>query len=136
MKILVVDDEFELAQTLADLLAVDGHSFDFAINGKIALEKLHAQKFDFILSDLRMPEMDGATLFKHIRAELPEYQERIIFITGDTLTTFVHDFLRDNPVRFIEKPYTLAEVNQAIVAQLQLIEGDTALVKPPKDSQP
>ncbi len=118
MRILIVDDEFELPQTLADLLTADGHSFDFAINGRIALDKLQARKFDFILSDLRMPEMDGPTMFRHICAEFPEYRQRIVFITGDTLTTFVRDFLQDNPVRFIEKPYTLAEVTKAIAEQL------------------
>lgn len=123
MKILLVDDEFELAQTLADLLTPQGHSFDFAINGKIALEKLKAQRFDFILSDLRMPEMDGPTLFRHICADLPQYRDRIVFITGDTLTTFVHDFLKDNPVRFIEKPYTLSDIIRAIAEQLQVIDG-------------
>jgi CheY-like chemotaxis protein len=126
LKILVVDDEFELAQTLADLLAKYGHSFDFAINGKIALEKLHAKNFDFILSDLRMPEMDGPTMYKHICAELPYYRQRIVFITGDTLTTFVHDFLHDNPVRFIEKPYTLADVTKAITEQMQVVEDSEA----------
>ncbi len=123
LKILLVDDEFELAQTLADLLAKDGHSFDFAINGKIALDKLRNQSFDFILSDLRMPEMDGSTMYKHICAELPQYQQRIVFITGDTLTTFVRDFLQDNPVRFIEKPYILSDVTKAITEQLQVAEG-------------
>ncbi len=125
LKILLVDDEFELAQTLADLLSKDGHSFDFAINGRIALEKLRAQKFDFILSDLRMPEMDGPTMFKHICAELPEYRQRIVFITGDTLTTFVRDFLQDNPVRFIEKPYTLLDVTKAIADQMLVVEGQS-----------
>lgn len=118
MRILIVDDEFELAQTLADLLTADGHSFDFAINGRIALDKLRDRKFDFILSDLRMPEMDGPTMFGHICKEFPEYRQRIVFITGDTLTTFVRDFLQDNPVRFIEKPYTLADVTKAIAEQL------------------
>lgn len=123
LKMLLVDDEFELAQTLADLLAKDGHSFDFAINGKIALDKLRSQSFDFILSDLRMPEMDGPTMFKHICAEMPQYRQRIVFITGDTLTTFVRDFLQDNPVRFIEKPYILSDVTKAVAEQLQIAEG-------------
>lgn len=130
LKILIVDDEFELAQTLADLLAKYGHSFDFAINGKIALEKLNAKNFDFILSDLRMPEMDGPTMYKHICAELPYYRQRIVFITGDTLTTFVHDFLHDNPVRFIEKPYTLADVTKAITEQMQVVEDNEAAPPP------
>jgi PAS domain S-box-containing protein len=122
LKILLVDDEFELAQTLADMLSVHGHSFDFAINGKIALDKLRAQNFDFILSDLRMPEMDGAIMYKHILAEMPRYRHRILFITGDTLTHFVRDFLQQNPVRFIEKPYTLNDVLRAMSEQWQIVQ--------------
>ena len=119
LRILLVDDEFELAQTLADLLAEHGHSFDFAVNGQIALDKLGGKEFDMILSDLRMPVMDGPTMYRSICEKMPRYKNRIVFLTGDTLTTFVHDFLKQNPVRFIEKPYTMQDINRAITEQLK-----------------
>ncbi|MEQ1652806.1 MAG: response regulator, partial [Hyphomicrobium sp.] len=119
LRILLVDDEFELAQTLADLMAEDGHSFDFAVNGQIALDKLRSKEFDLILSDLRMPVMDGPTMYRVICEQIPRYRNRIIFLTGDTLTTFVHDFLEQNTVRFIEKPYTMPEVYRAMTEQLK-----------------
>ncbi|MGB4102014.1 MAG: ATP-binding protein [Alphaproteobacteria bacterium] len=129
LRLLLVDDEFELAQTLADLMAEDGHSFDFAVNGQIALEKLRSKEFDIVLSDLRMPVMDGPTMYTVICKELPRYKNRIVFLTGDTLTTFVHEFLENNPVRFIEKPYTLPDVYRAITEQLKDIkrQGNIAI---------
>ena len=123
LRILLVDDEFELAQTLADLMAEDGHSFDFAVNGQIALEKLRNKEFDLILSDIRMPVMDGPTMYHTICEQLPHYKQRVIFLTGDTLTTFVHDFLEQNPVRFIEKPYTMTDVHRAMTEQLKDIQS-------------
>jgi PAS domain S-box-containing protein len=131
LRILLVDDEFELAQTLADLMADDGHSFDFAINGAIALDKLRAQEFDMILSDLRMPVMDGPTMYQKICEEMPHYRNRIVFLTGDTLTKFVHDFLEQNPVRFIEKPYTMPDVYRAMNEQLKDALAQDTLVTTP-----
>ncbi|MEJ0062590.1 MAG: ATP-binding protein [Alphaproteobacteria bacterium] len=123
LRLLLVDDEFELAQTLADLLAEHGHTFDFAINGQVALDKLRSKEFDLILSDMRMPVMDGPTMYREICKDLPRYKNRTIFLTGDTLTTFVSEFLQENPVRFIEKPYTMPDVHRAIAEQLKEVES-------------
>lgn len=114
MKILLVDDEVELAQTLADLLEPEGHDIDLAANGKIALEKIQKKNYDIIISDLRMPVMDGPALYEALKASLPAYINRIIYVTGDTLSPHVQAFLGATPVPVIEKPYRLADVRRAI----------------------
>jgi PAS domain S-box-containing protein len=119
LKILLVDDEIELAQTLADMLQPDDHEFDFAMNGQIALDKMAQHKFDFIISDLRMPVMDGPTMYAVMREKYPHLVKRSIFVTGDTLTTHVRDFLEQNPVAVVEKPYTLNDIRRAIERQLR-----------------
>jgi PAS domain S-box-containing protein len=113
-RILIVDDEVELAQTLADILQPDGHKMVLAANGRIALEALKEQDFDLILSDLRMPVLDGPGLYKELEKNMPRYLSRILFITGDTLSEPVRDFLHAYALDVIEKPYTPEDVRQAI----------------------
>jgi len=55
----VVEDEAFIAEMLAEILAAEGYEVDVACNGRVALEKIGAQDYDLIFSDLRMPELDG-----------------------------------------------------------------------------
>lgn len=114
LTILLVDDEVELAQTLADLLEPEGHKIDIAANGAVALEKLRKNRFDVIISDLRMPVLDGPGLYEELKRELPFYLNRIIYVTGDTLSSHVQTFLSQNPVPVVEKPYRLHDVRRAV----------------------
>jgi len=119
LKILIVDDEIELAETLADLLEPEGHYIDLALNGEIALEKLRKSDFDIIISDLRMPVMDGIEMYANIKTEMPKYLNKIIYVTGDTLSPHVNAFLSENPVPVIDKPYRLDDVKNAILKLLK-----------------
>ncbi len=119
IKILIVDDEIELAQTLADLLEPQGAIIDIAINGAVAVEKLQKNTFDVIISDLRMPVMDGPSLYQELIRSFPTYLERIVYVTGDTLSTHVQAFLKEYPVPVIEKPYRLKDVCIAVLALLK-----------------
>jgi two-component system NtrC family sensor kinase len=119
LNLLIVDDEIELAQTLADLLEPAGHHIDIAINGAIAMEKVRKAKYDVIISDLRMPVMDGPELYEALKREANSYLKRIIYVTGDTLSTHVQDFLKKYNVPVIEKPYRLIDVQHAIANVLK-----------------
>jgi PAS domain S-box-containing protein len=110
LKILLVDDEVELAQTLADLLEVENHQIDIAANGAIALDKLRKNNFDLIISDLRMPVLDGPGLYEQLKLELPQYLKKIIYVTGDTLSSHVQNFLATYPLPVVEKPYRLKDI--------------------------
>ncbi len=132
LKILIVDDEVELSQTLADLLEPEGHTIDLAANGEIALHKLRERDFDVIISDLRMPVMDGPTMYSELSRTLPKYVNRIIFVTGDTLSPHVHSFLSQNPVPVIEKPYRLVDVRATLA--LLLKEGPAKGIMETRDS--
>lgn len=65
-KILVVDDELALAETLKDLLVFHGYEVEIATNGVLAKDLLDKNKFDLVISDIRMPMMDGMQLLQHI----------------------------------------------------------------------
>jgi CheY-like chemotaxis protein len=67
--ILVVDDEFGIGEVLEAILTDEGYRVVTAINGHHALERLAGNRVDLILSDLMMPVMDGAALFKALQAD-------------------------------------------------------------------
>ncbi len=119
LHILLVDDEVEIAQTLADLMQPDGHNIDVAANGALALDRLRKKSYDVVISDLRMPVLDGPGLYEALGREMPAYHAKIIFVTGDTLSAHVQAFLNEHPVRVIEKPYRLEDVRRTIAALLK-----------------
>jgi PAS domain S-box-containing protein len=113
-RILVVDDEPEMAQMLAEILERVGHSVQTAADGQQALDRLADDKFDLILSDLRMPVLDGPALYQAVAKQHPELLRRLMFITGDTLAPHVTAFLSQTPVNCIEKPLNPKAVQEAV----------------------
>ena len=69
LTILVVDDEFGIGEVLEAILTDEGYRVVTAINGHHALERLAGNRIDLVLSDLMMPVMDGAVLFKALQAD-------------------------------------------------------------------
>jgi two-component system NtrC family sensor kinase len=118
-RILVVDDEPDVANILADFLSRDGHSVDKASDGAAALEKLDQQPFDLILSDVRMPTMDGPALYEAIGRRAPRLLERVIFFTGDTLSPRTQTFLEGTRAATLSKPFDFSEVRRVVARLLR-----------------
>jgi CheY-like chemotaxis protein len=112
--VLVVDDEPEVASLLAEILARAGHRVVVANNGTEALERLAARAYDVILSDLRMPGLDGPTLFRQVERLYPALAGRFVFLTGDALGGDTLAFLEASRAPRLEKPFTLAAVLEVV----------------------
>ena len=67
-KLLIIDDERGIRNTLREILADEGHEVDVAENGKQGLEMAHAKAYDLILTDIKMPEMDGMEVLEKLSA--------------------------------------------------------------------
>src|SRR5512132_3789794 len=80
--VLLVEDDVRVAEVLADGLEADGHTVEVAANGLLALAKIETHTYDVIISDLRMPELDGRGLYREIDRWQPALVSRLIFITG------------------------------------------------------
>ncbi len=117
--ILVVDDEEEVANVLAEMLSVDGHRVETAANGVVALEKLQQRTFDLILSDVRMPELDGPGLYREVERRHPGLARRFVFLTGDTLSAEIREFLEPRGIPSVTKPFALPEVRLAVERALR-----------------
>jgi len=111
IRILVVDDEPLMAQPLADALAAEGYEIDMAVNGQHALEKINDRTYDLILSDLRMPELDGIGLCQELERRQPDLLRRIILITGAIEHPDYQRFLAQTPVPVLAKPFSLSALH-------------------------
>jgi CheY-like chemotaxis protein len=115
---LLVDDEPGIVTGLTRLLRRDGHTIDTAANGRLALAKLQERSYDLILSDLRMPELDGPGLYRALEQYAPLLCRRFIFLTGDTLSPGVLAFFAESSMPWLTKPFTAAAVRRAIAQVL------------------
>jgi CheY-like chemotaxis protein len=111
--ILIVDDEPSVIKGLTRLLRRDGHTVDTAPNGRTALARLQERAYDLILSDLRMPELDGSSLYQAL-AQYPGLRQRFVFLTGDTVSHETIAFFEQTGVRWLTKPFRASEVRRTI----------------------
>ena len=116
-RVLVVDDEPEVAALLRDMLENAGYDVAIAESGAIALELLDAAPFEAIVSDLRMPDMDGAELWRQVAKRHPRLAGRLMFITGDTLSPMAVEQLQTTQCHGLEKPFSREDL-LACVAEL------------------
>ena len=113
--ILVVDDEPEIGDILVELLAAEGHQVEMASDGARALDKLREQTYDVILSDIKMPRLDGPGLYREVERRYPGLERRFIFMTGDTLSPEVTDFLEAIGAPSVSKPFDPAQVRRVVL---------------------
>lgn len=115
---LVVDDEPEIARTLAEILERRGYQCALAANGREARARLGDGPCDLILCDIRMPDTDGPAFYRWLVENRPELTERIIFVTGDTLGPAAGRFLAQSGAPVVEKPFTPSDIWR-VVASLE-----------------
>lgn len=118
-KILLVDDEKPVLEMVSEMLTLTGYVPTMCNSALDALEILNKQEFHVIISDIKMPEMDGKRFYEVLRARKPEYEKRIIFLTGDTIGEETQAFLKTTGARYIQKPFQIATIQGAIENTLE-----------------
>jgi len=116
LRVLIVDDEPVLRELLMDLLKSAGHEVESARDGRAALRLALEGRFDVILSDLKMPGLDGQGLYESVCRERPEMARRFVFTTGDVVNPDAVGFLQDSGCVYLSKPFKL-ETILAVVDQ-------------------
>ncbi len=122
-RVLVVDDETIIAQLVAEMLGVEGYEVDTAPNGIVALERISGKDYDLILSDLRMPELDGIGLYHELKRERPDLLRRFVFITGTAEHVDYQDFVRAVRTPVLTKPFDMIELQRVARATLSASFG-------------
>ena len=118
MTMLVLDDEPSFVRALAALLRRDGHAVDTADHGSRALSQLEEHPYDVLLCDRRMPELDGSTFYNILSSQYPHLRQRVMFLTGDTLSGESQQFLAQSGQLWVPKPCHAAAIRSAIAQVL------------------
>lgn len=116
LRILVVDDELAVRETLGDMLDALGHQVVLAESGSDALQKLSESSFDFVFTDLAMPEIDGWETAREIRKRQPEIC--ILLVTGYGPGTVAPPGEENLVDGIIGKPFDFAQVGATITEVL------------------
>lgn len=107
-RILIVDDE----QGIRDLLIIEfqklGYKVFSAVNGEDAISKLQTEKVDIIISDMKMPKVDGLDLLKIVKDQSPETE--VIIITGYATVENALETMRNGAYDFVQKPFNIDEL--------------------------
>lgn len=117
-RILVVDDETGVAEMIGDILIDAGYGVQIFGDALEALKVLKTQTFDAIVSDIKMPGLDGPGFHSAVLALDPELARRIGFVTGDTLSPTVAAFLKGSGQPHLEKPVTPEELLSLVAGLL------------------
>jgi signal transduction histidine kinase/CheY-like chemotaxis protein len=112
--ILVVDDEEMIVELLNEVLSTVGHRVETARNGKQALDKIMSTGYDAIISDLKMPGLDGSGLYDTVCRQKPEMADRFVFSTGDATNPATQDFFKKTGCPCLSKPFDLQAVRESL----------------------
>lgn len=110
LKVLAVDDEPVITDLLSRVLSGLGHEVDVASDGAEALRMINLSDYDAILLDVKMPGLGGPEVLRCIEGLRPELVERVLFITGDTVSPVTQAFLEEQDVDVMHKPFSLEEL--------------------------
>lgn len=115
--ILVVDDELLIRDLLYDFFNNQGWQIAVAENGKKALELLKGQSFDLVLSDIKMPELDGLSLTARLRETHPDLP--VILMTGFPSVESAVEALRAKAEDYIIKPFNINQLFKLIDSKIR-----------------
>lgn len=123
LKILVIDDERSIRNTLKDILGFEGYQVELAENGRSGIDLVQTNDFDIILCDIKMPEIDGLEVLEQIMKIKPE--STVVMISGHGTIDTAVEAIKKGAFDFIEKPLDL---NRLLIT-LRNASDKTALVK-------
>ena len=117
--ILILEDEVEIARLVARYLERLGYRTSVAHEAQAALQMIADESPDLVLTDLKMPGMNGREFYAALCGTRPELAQRVIFVTGDTVSPDTQSFLSQTGRPHLAKPFSLEEVRAAVAAALE-----------------
>ncbi|MGD8439982.1 MAG: response regulator [Holophagae bacterium] len=126
-KVLLVDDEEEFVETLAERMRTRGMDVATTTSGTDALDRVDAEDFDVVVLDLKMPGIDGLEALKRIKRRRPDIQ--VVLLTGYATVEKGVEAIKEGALEFLEKPIDLASLTEAIhrakATKMVLVEKET-----------
>lgn len=107
-KVLVVDDDDTVRSLCEEVLSVAGYQVDTAAHGHAGLEKIKRSRYDMVVSDVNMPELDGMDFYRQALEREPALREKFLFVTGD-LSRERKECFAGMKVKCLAKPFRITE---------------------------
>ncbi|MCD6327609.1 response regulator [bacterium] len=126
-RVLVVDDEESVRAVLSRFLTKQGISFECADSGENAIQCLQMEDFDFVITDLMMPDIDGLELLRRIKTK--NHKMPVAIITGFGTLEIAVEALRSGAVDFIKKPFDFKHISQLLAKVFDRQERETSQQK-------
>ncbi len=111
-RILVVDDDPDIRQVLLDRMSAYGYTVETAIDGREALDALQRGRFDGMLLDMRMPQMDGLEVLRQMRVLNPALP--VVMITAMSVKGQVAQTLLEGACAYLLKPFDADQLKKAV----------------------
>ncbi len=108
LRTLIVDDDRDFAESIADLMEMLGHKPQLAYDGKRAVERFTQQHFDVVLMDVRMPEMSGIEAFKAVKSINPD--AKVVLMTGYSMDQDLAEAVQAGALGVMHKPVDMREL--------------------------
>lgn len=125
ISVMIVDDEFIVRQGIKTSIDWEAHGIKIigeAMNGQSALPKIRTLRPDILITDIRMPVMDGLTLAEKVREEMPEM--KIIILSGYGEFAYAKKSIHLNVAEYLLKPVGAEELMKAVLTQRDIITGE------------
>lgn len=123
-KILVIDDERSIRNTLSDILSLEGHKVDVAEDGEQGFKKASELKFDAVFCDIKMPKMDGLEVLAKLHDSFPELP--IVMISGHGDIDTAVESIKNGAFDYIQKPLDL---NRLLVTLRNALDRSTLVTE-------
>lgn len=113
-RVLVVDDQPHILRVIRMALAGKGYEVDIARDGALGLQALQRARYDVLITDVQMPNMDGVELCERMHTELPAPHPYTLMVTASTEETLRDWVATRGDVEFLEKPISLRRLCQRL----------------------
>lgn len=114
-RVLVVEDDYELAELLSEVLTYENCTADIAANGMEALDRLRGADYEAVICDLMMPRVDGEALYNQAIKQYPYLADKFLFITGNPARRAgFTDFIYRTGNTVLEKPFEMEQLRTAL----------------------
>ncbi|HTJ53053.1 MAG TPA: response regulator [Cyclobacteriaceae bacterium] len=117
-KILLIDDTVDILENLTEFLSMEGYELITGTNGLDGLEKLNSNTPDLIITDLRMPGMDGFAFIQKIKSQESTREIPVLVFSANATPENEQKSMQLGAIRFIKKPCTVEALLQIIEATL------------------
>ncbi len=130
-RILIVDDDLQICETLAEILSDEGFEVEYVLSGEEALQKIDSESYDVVITDLLMPKVDGMEILTHVKRVKPKTQ--VIMITAFATIENAVEAMKRGASDYIAKPFKINEIQSSIKRVLEEAKFREEFLSTPRD---